>query len=44
MIYAAKFARAVYALHAFQKKTQKTRQEDIDAARARYAQSKEAEK
>lgn len=44
VIYVAKFARAVYALHAFQKKTKKTRQEDIDAARTRYAQAKEAEK
>lgn len=44
VIYVARFARAVYALHAFQKKTRKTRQEDIDIARARYAQAKEAEK
>ena len=44
MIYVAKFARAVYVLHAFQKKTPKTRQEDIDTARTRYAQAKEAEK
>lgn len=44
VIYVAKFARAVYALHAFQKKTQKTRQEDIDIARTRYTQAKEAEK
>ena len=44
VIYVAKFTRAVYALHAFQKKTQKTRQEDIDIARARYVQAKEAEK
>jgi phage-related protein len=32
----AKFADAVYVLHAFQKKTQKTRQEDIELARKRY--------
>lgn len=32
VIYVAKFALAVYALHAFQKKTQKTRQEDIEIA------------
>ena len=44
VIYVAKFARAVYALHAFQKKTQKTRQEDIDIARTRYAQAKEVER
>ena len=44
VIYVAKFARAVYALHAFQKKTQKTRQGDIEIAKTRYAQAKEAEK
>ena len=44
VIYVAKFARAVYTLHAFQKKTQKTRQEDIDIARTRYAQAKEVER
>ena len=32
VIYVAKFADAVYVLHAFQKKTQKTRKQDIDAA------------
>ena len=36
VIYVAKFADAVYVLHAFQKKTQKTRQEDIDLAARRY--------
>jgi phage-related protein len=40
VIYAAKFAKAVYALHAFQKKAQKTRQEDIEIAKTRYAQAK----
>ncbi len=30
IIYVAKFERAVYVLHAFQKKTQKTRKEDIE--------------
>ena len=44
VIYVAKFARAVYALHAFHKKSQKTRQEDIEIARTRYGQAKEAEK
>ena len=44
MIYEAKFARAVYALHAFHKKSQKTRQEDIEIARTRYGQAKQAEK
>ena len=36
MIYVAKFAEAVYVLHAFEKKTQKTRKADIDLAKARY--------
>lgn len=36
VIYVAKFAAVVYVLHAFQKKTQKTRQEDIDLAARRY--------
>jgi len=36
VIYVAKFADAVYVLHAFQKKTRKTRQEDIELARGRY--------
>lgn len=35
-IYVAKFANAVYVLHAFQKKTGKTRQTDIELARKRY--------
>ena len=33
VIYIAKLADAVYVLHAFQKKTQKTRKQDIDAAK-----------
>jgi phage-related protein len=36
MIYVAKFAEAVYVLHAFQKKTQKTPKPDIDLATQRY--------
>ena len=36
VIYAAKFAEAVYVLHAFQKKDQQTRQSDIDIAKRRY--------
>ena len=36
VLYVARFAEAVYVLHAFQKKTQKTRREDIELARARY--------
>ena len=41
VIYVAKFAHTVYVLHAFQKKTRKTRQEEIDLARQRYADIKE---
>ena len=33
VIYVAKFKDAVYVLHTFQKKTQKTRKHDIDAAK-----------
>ncbi len=35
VIYLAKLADAVYVLHCFQKKTQQTRQEDIELARTR---------
>jgi phage-related protein len=36
VIYVAKFADAVYVLHCFQKKTQKTSQTDLDLASKRY--------
>jgi phage-related protein len=36
VIYVAKFEEAVYVLHAFEKKTRKTRKTDIALARARY--------
>jgi phage-related protein len=36
VIYVAKFAEAVYVLHAFQKKSRKTAKADIDLARRRY--------
>ncbi|MBS0456280.1 MAG: type II toxin-antitoxin system RelE/ParE family toxin [Proteobacteria bacterium] len=36
VIYVAKFADAVYVLHAFQKKTQKTAKADIELAARRY--------
>jgi phage-related protein len=36
VVYTAKFADAVYVLHCFQKKTQKTRKADIDLAAQRY--------
>jgi len=36
VIYVAKFEATIYVLHCFQKKTQTTRQHDIDLARQRY--------
>ena len=36
VMYVAKFADAVYVLHAFQKKTQKTAKADIELAAKRY--------
>lgn len=36
VIYLAKFADAVYVLHCFQKKTQKTSRTDLDLAEKRY--------
>ena len=36
VIYVAKFADAVYVLHCFQKKTQKTSKTDLDLATKRY--------
>lgn len=38
VIFVAKFQKAVYVLHAFQKKTKKTSQQDIDIASKRYKQ------
>jgi phage-related protein len=38
VIYVAKLRDAVHVLHAFQKKTRKTSQHDIDLARQRYGQ------
>ena len=38
VIYVAKFAEAVYVLHAFGKKSQKTPKTDLDLAKRRYAQ------
>jgi phage-related protein len=37
LMYVAKFTSAIFVLHAFQKKTQKTLKSDIDLARARYS-------
>jgi phage-related protein len=41
IIYLAKFADAIYVLHCFQKKTQKTSQADLDLAAKRYRELKE---
>jgi phage-related protein len=38
IVYVAKFDDAVYVLHAFQKKTQRTSQQDIKLAAKRYQQ------
>jgi phage-related protein len=38
VLYVAKFAEAVYVLHAFQKKTEQTSPRDINLSRARFAQ------
>jgi phage-related protein len=38
IIYVAKIADAIYVLHAFQKKSQRTRREDIELARRRLRQ------
>ena len=38
VIYVARFEGAVYVLHAFQKKTQKTPKQDIELAARRYTQ------
>jgi len=39
VIYMAKFADAIYVLHAFQKKAQKTAQADLDLAERRYREA-----
>ena len=36
VIYVAKFMNAIYVLHAFEKKTQKTSQKDMELAKRRY--------
>ena len=36
VVYVAKFSDAIYVLHCFQKKTQKTRKSDLDLAESRY--------
>jgi phage-related protein len=42
VIYVTKFADAIYVLHAFQKKTQKPRKQDIDAAKQALKQLQNA--
>ena len=36
VFYVARFAEAVYVIHGFEKKTQKTPKRDLELARARY--------
>jgi phage-related protein len=38
VMYVAKFEDAVYVLHCFQKKTQRTAKSDLDLASKRYAE------
>ena len=38
VVFVARFAAAVYVLHAFQKKTRRTAKPDIELARRRYRQ------
>lgn len=44
VIYVAKFSDAIYVLHAFQKKTQKTASGDLDLARRRFGEAQAAAK
>jgi len=44
VIYVAKFKEAIYVLHAFNKKTQKTNKRDIDVAKEAYKQVLEGRK
>jgi phage-related protein len=41
-MYVAKFADAIYVLHVFQKKSQKTASLDLELARQRYASLRRA--
>lgn len=41
VIYLARFENAVYVLHAFQKKSRKTSQADLDLARERYGNARD---
>ena len=44
IVYVAKFERAIYVLHAFERKTQRARQSDIELAKARYKVAEAYEK
>lgn len=44
LLYVARFADAIYVLHAFQKKSQKTSRLDLDVARKRYEEIRRARK
>ena len=44
IVYVAKFADAVYVLHAFQKKTRETSRLDLELARQRYQTARELAK
>lgn len=44
VVYVARFEKAVYVLHAFEKRSQQTRQTDILLARARYREVEAREK
>lgn len=41
VVYVARFRQAVYVLHAFQKRSQKTSRSDLELARRRYRDAKE---
>jgi phage-related protein len=43
VMYVARFRQAIYVLHAFQKKSQKTSRQDLELARRRYREAKEAD-
>ena len=43
VVYVARFRSAVFVLHAFQKKSQKTARRDIELARARYRAARETD-
>jgi len=44
VLYVAKFENAVYVLHCFQKKTQRTAKSDLDLASKRYAELRKEQK